>query len=96
MSEVRVLMNSSSLIVVIVRSVSCFPGPFDVNSGWLAQAGASAACVVLVVGLCLICLEGVFEIALYRASGRGSGWTLKESNVSSPRRFEDQGEQVLA
>ena len=32
----------------------------------------------------------------FRASGCGSGWTLKESNVSGARRFEDEGEQVLA
>lgn len=44
-------------------------------------------------------LEDAYMVAIvleFCASGRGSGWTLKESNVSIPGRFEDQGEQVLA
>ena len=32
----------------------------------------------------------------FRASGRGCGLALKESNVSGPGGFEDEGEQVLA
>ena len=69
MSEVRFVMNLSSLIVVIVCSVSCFPESFVEN---LRLAGprpaASSACVVLVVGLGHVFLEEVFEVVFHRVS----------------------------
>ena len=78
MSEVKVLMNSSSLIVVIVCSVSCFPELFVEG---LRLAGprpvVSSACVVLVVGLGHVFLQEVFEIVLHRVSdGHGIGWAV--------------------
>lgn len=68
-------MNLSSLIVVIVRSVSCFP---ELSGENLRLAGPSPAtssvCVVLVVGLGLVFLQEVFEIVLHRVSdGHGKG-----------------------
>ena len=76
MSEVRVLMNLSSLIVVIVCSVSCFPESFVED---LRLAGprpvVSSACVVLVVGLGHVFLEEVFEVVFHRVSnGHGIEW----------------------
>ena len=76
MSEVRFVMNLSSLIVVIVCSVSCFP---ELSAENLRLAGprlvVSSACVVLVVGLGHVFLEEVFEIVLHRVSdGHGIEW----------------------
>ena len=71
-------MNLSSLIVVMVCSVSCFPESFVEN---LRMAGprpvVSSACVGLVVGLGHVFLQDVFEIVLHRVSDRhGIGWAV--------------------
>ena len=71
-------MNLSSLIVVIVCSVSCFPESFVED---LRLAGprpvVSSACVVLVVGLGHVFLQEVFEVVLHRVSdGHGIGWAV--------------------
>ena len=67
--ETIVSMNLSSLIVVIVRSVSCFPESFVED---LRLTGprpvVSSACVVLVVGLGHVFLQEVFEVILHRVS----------------------------
>ena len=76
--ETIVSMNLSSLIVVIVRSVSCFPESF-VEGLRLAgpRSVVSSPCVVLVVGLGHVFLEEVFEIILHRVSdGHGIGWAV--------------------
>ena len=70
MSEVRVVMNSSSLIVVMVCSVSCFP-ELSVENLRLTgpRSVVSPARVVLVVGLGHVFLQEVFEVVLHRVSG---------------------------
>ena len=71
-------MNSSSLSVVIVCSVSCFPDSLveNLKGGWPKPA-ASSACVVLVVGLGHVFLQEVFEVVLHRVSdGYGIGWAV--------------------
>lgn len=69
MSDVRALMNSSSLIAVIVDSISCFPESFVEDLRLPGpRLAASSACVVLVVGLGHVYLEEVFEVVLHRVS----------------------------
>ena len=71
-------MNLSSLIVVIVCSVSCFPES-SVEDLRLAgpRSVVSSPCVVLVVGLGHVFLQEVFKVVLHRVSdGHGIGWAV--------------------